>query len=340
MKKNIIALAVASAIAAPVAMADAPVVYGKVNVNLNSTTDKGVSANDTASRIGVKGSEDLGNGLKAVYKMEWDVDVAASGAVKGRNQYLGLAGGFGTVLIGSHDTPLKMSQPSDLFNDGAADAKPFAGGLGYDGDAGEVRPDHVFAYVSPTFSGVKLVAAGVTALSGKDSGLGNITSIAAMYGSTKKGLFLSAAVNNFDAKVSDKAAVTASAGPDGLDGTEDDKIAKAAVAGDDITETRVSAQYKTGGLIANVMWQDFNGDSIIEGTNVQANIGYKMGKFMPKAKYSSVNYKDKAVKDGSAYAVGLNYSLGKKTTAYVYVADFSKHMGDKTSTIVGMVHKF
>jgi predicted porin len=330
MKKNIIALAVASAIAAPVAMADAPVIYGKVNMNINSTTDKGTTVNSTASRFGVKGSEDLGNGLKAVYKLEWELDVAGgkgaqtgSSSIKDRNSYLGLAGGFGTVLMGRHDTPFKMSQPSDLFPDGAADNKPMAGGLGLSGNAGEVRAANVLAYVSPTFAGVKIVAAGVsndtaaTPALDKDTSLTNAYSIAAMYGSTKKGLFLSGAVNSYGEQVT---------------------------GGDDYSETRLSAQYKTGGLIANVMWQSFDdgtsADAATEGTNVQANIGYKMGKFMPKFKYSSTDYKNSATKDGSAYGVGLNYSLGKKTTAYVYVADFDKHMGNKTSTIVGMVHKF
>jgi predicted porin len=327
MKKNIIALAIASVVAAPIAMADAPTVYGKLNVNVNSTTDQGASNNDTASRIGLKGSEDLGNGLKAVYKVEFDLDLQESGALKGRNQYLGLAGGFGTVLIGSHDTPLKMSQPSDLFNDGAADAKPYASYLGRSKDGGETRPDHVIAYVSPSFSGVKLIAAGVTnAANAKDNSVANSTSFAVTYGSTKKGLYLAAAQNNFSKDVTTTKAYT---------------------------ETRFSAQYKTGGLTVNGMMTTFDDgastDAASEGTNMQFNAGYKIGKFMPKVKFSTVDYADSSRKDGSAVALGLNYSLGKKTTAYVYTTTLDKNMNTKdvaqvakatTSTVIGMVHKF
>ncbi|HHT00545.1 MAG TPA: porin, partial [Thiomicrospira sp.] len=79
MKKNIIALAVAAAFAAPVAMADAPTVYGKLNLNVSSITDKGNGVNDVASRVGIKGSEDLGDGLKAIYKMEFELDVEGTG---------------------------------------------------------------------------------------------------------------------------------------------------------------------------------------------------------------------------------------------------------------------
>ncbi|WP_319380843.1 porin [Thiomicrorhabdus sp.] len=339
MKKNIVALAIASAIAAPVAMADAPTLFGQVNMNINNTTDKGTTVNSTASRIGVKGAEDLGNGLKAVYHLEWEVDVAGgknatagATALKDRNAFLGLAGGFGTVLMGRHDTPFKMSQPKDLFNDGAADVKPFSGKLGVAEAGGEVRAANVLAYVSPSFAGITFVGAGVsneTTANGDEADLANAYSVAAMYGSAKKGLFLSAGYNSFGEKV-----------------TNSNK---------DYTETRVSAQYAAGGLIANAMYQSFDdgassdGDS--EGSNIQAQLGYKMGKIMPKIKYSTIDYKNG--KDASAYAVGLNYSLGKKTTAYVYVAQTDKNIKtdtsvlggapagkDITSTIVGMVHKF
>ncbi|MDX1353157.1 MAG: porin, partial [Thiomicrorhabdus sp.] len=124
MKKNIIALAVASAIAAPVAMADAPVVYGQINVAIDSVKDEGMRTTDRDSRLGVKGSEDLGNGLKAIYKMEFGVSIdddANKGTLTNRNQYVGLSGGFGTILMGRHDTPTKMIQAKDLFNDGHAD---------------------------------------------------------------------------------------------------------------------------------------------------------------------------------------------------------------------------
>ncbi|WP_319558534.1 porin [Thiomicrorhabdus sp.] len=329
MKKNIVALAIASAIAAPVAMADAPTLFGQINMNINNTTDAGTTVNSTASRIGVKGAEDLGNGLKAVYHLEWEVDVAGgTGAATGtttlkdRNAFLGLAGGFGTVLMGRHDTPFKMSQPTDLFNDGAADLSPFSGSLGILGKGGEIRAANVLAYVSPSFAGITFVGAGVSPDSlGKNTDLADAYSVAAMYGSSKKGLYLSAAYDSFGKDIT---------------------------GAKDYTDVRVSGQYAAGGLIANVMYQSFDDgvstDAASEGSNIQAQLGYKMGKIMPKIKYSSVDYK--TGKDGSAWAAGLNYSLAKKTTAYVYVSQLDENMKnnslgkDKTSTIVGLLHKF
>ncbi|MEA1988594.1 MAG: porin [Pseudomonadota bacterium] len=347
MKKNLIALAVASAIAAPVAMADAPVVYGQINVAVDSLSGnaavvdadekilqkEGMKTTDRDSRVGIKGSEDLGNGLKAVYKMEFSVKVGDSfSGLGGRNAYVGLAGGFGTVLVGRHDSPLKMSQPKDLFGDNTyADIgkDTMHGDLGLAGKAGENRFDNVIAYVSPSFSGVKLIAAGVGAEDGTDdANLANAYSVALTYGSAKKGLYLAAAMDSADEVVS---------------GT----------ANQEWNHTRLSAQYKTGGLIANAIWQDFNADiaDAGEGTNIQASVGYKMGKFMPKAKYSTTDFADSR-ESGSAYALGLNYSLGKKTTAYVEYVNSDEDMqqaynngetvnADSYSALsVGMVHKF
>ena len=334
MKKNIIALAVASAIAAPVAFADAPVVYGQVNVALeefdvdSNDTASGTQVNDVASRLGVKGSEDLGNGLKAIYKMEFAVSVSNGGSnMSARNQYVGLAGGFGTVLMGRHDTPTKMIQAKDLFNDGVADNGAMAGGLGYFGKGMENRLSNVLAYVSPSFSGVKLIAALVPsegAADGDKSSLTDAYSVALAYGSAKKGLYLAAGMDS----------------------------ASEAFAGANLEaqHTRLVAQYAAGGLVANAMYQDFGGDAIEDtskgGTNIQANLGYKMGKFMPKAKVSMVDI-DKAAannEDATNYALGLDYALGKKTTGYVTytMLENSKGVKDADTNVisVGLLHKF
>lgn len=338
MKKNIIALAVASAIAAPVAMADAPTVYGQIYMSVDNLTDAGTTVNSHSSRFGIKGSNDLGNGLKAVYKLEFGVDTTttAKADISGRNAYVGLAGGFGTVLMGRHDTPFKMAQGSDMFNDatkkGYGDNKPMAGGLGISG--GEVRADNVLAYVSPSFGGVKIVAAGVSAGNNdggnqtyagakKDNALTNAVSIAAMYGSKKKGLYLAAAYNSFDKKMT-----TVSNGTDSP------------------TETRVVAQYSVAGLMANAMYQNFDKEKTTaqNGSNIQVNVGYKMGNLMPKLKYSMVDYKDKAMKDGNAFGLGVNYAMAKNTTAMLDYVSYDKNtsqIGKSSSLIsVGIVTKF
>jgi predicted porin len=120
-----------------------------------------------ANRLGVKGSEDLGNGLKAVYQIELGINMANesdnnlvngdrsanSSPISMRNTYVGLAGNWGTALIGRHDTPFKLSSGKlDLFADTMAD---------YNGTVGfhDLRADNAIAYVSPSWSGFQLMAA-------------------------------------------------------------------------------------------------------------------------------------------------------------------------------------
>nr|WP_101125629.1 porin [Neisseria meningitidis] len=57
---------------------------------------------DFGSFIGFKGSEDLGEGLKAVWQLEQDVSVAGGGATRwgNRESFVGLAGEFGTLRAG------------------------------------------------------------------------------------------------------------------------------------------------------------------------------------------------------------------------------------------------
>jgi predicted porin len=113
-----------------------------------------------ASRIGVKGSEDLGNGLKAVYQIELGINfdttnnvVDNTDTISYRNTFVGLAGDWGTVLAGRHDTPFKLSTAKlDLFTDTMAD---YNGTVGFQ----DLRADQAIAYISPNWSGFQLMAA-------------------------------------------------------------------------------------------------------------------------------------------------------------------------------------
>ncbi len=137
------------------------------NANGEDFTGWGMSSNGyipgegRASRLGFKGSEDLGNGLKAIYQLELGVNlndtnnnvVSNSDIITYRNSFVGLAGGWGTFLVGRHDTPMKISTGKlDLFADTMAD---------YNGTVGfrDLRADNVVAYISPSLSGFQLAAA-------------------------------------------------------------------------------------------------------------------------------------------------------------------------------------
>jgi len=178
----------AAILAANSAMAGVDV-YGKINISSQTNSadnDNGtVSAappavqngdiydnhswESNASRFGIKASTDLGNtGLKAVAKIEYQVDADNGTNSNGRelsqrNIYGGLQGGFGTLIAGKFDTPLKESQGKvDLFNDLVL------------GDiqnvlVGEIRADNIVMYSTPKLeSGL---TANIALMSGEDSGL-------------------------------------------------------------------------------------------------------------------------------------------------------------------------
>jgi predicted porin len=147
-----LSLVLLSACFAAASNAESITVYGKANISAQSSDDGGGSFTElksNASRVGVKGDLALEDNLSVFYTVEWQVDLADSSDsdnIKSRNQYLGLQGDFGKVLIGRNDTMLKqMSGSVDIFNDYEADLK----GLW----KGENRVSNSVTYVSPSFSG-------------------------------------------------------------------------------------------------------------------------------------------------------------------------------------------
>lgn len=117
MQKKLIALAVAGMVAAPVAMAQSNVTvygiadaffsYGKMGDNKRTGIDSGGLA---GSRIGFRGTEDLGNGLSAVFTLEYGLNIdqnqgIGTGGLNARQQFVGLQGGFGFVGLGRQYAP-------------------------------------------------------------------------------------------------------------------------------------------------------------------------------------------------------------------------------------------
>ncbi|RVU45162.1 porin [Rubrivivax rivuli] len=106
MKKTLIVAAV-SALAAGSALAQSSVtIYGRLNVTAESLDRAGLKTKElvnNASRLGFKGVEDLGGGLKANFLLEhrFNVDTGTvTGAFYAGDSYVGLSGGFGAVRLG------------------------------------------------------------------------------------------------------------------------------------------------------------------------------------------------------------------------------------------------
>ena len=147
MKKTIIAASIAAVVAAPAAFADVSI-YGNMHMDIND----GVLS-DKGSTLGFKGSEDLGNGMTAVFDTQMKytnlaTDIAGTeGAFdhNGKKTYVGLSGDFGKVLLGRQYGPTKgfvgkMEIAGDTIADnGSYDAaEPFNSGVSYSNSFGGV----------------------------------------------------------------------------------------------------------------------------------------------------------------------------------------------------------
>lgn len=168
MQKKLIAVAIAAAISAPAFADNANVTfYGKAFLDLERVSnDKATPENATrvqtnASRFGVKGSEDLGDGLTGFYQFEVQVDADGSsgnGFGNGsRNSGVGVKGDYGQVMLGIWDTPYKLSHNAiELFdNTTVFSAINLMGRADGNTENFNTRQKNLLTYTSPNMSGLQ-----------------------------------------------------------------------------------------------------------------------------------------------------------------------------------------
>lgn len=115
MQRKLIAFAVAGLTSAPAFSQSNVTIYGVVDVavGIGSAGDNDFRGLTTAAwngnRFGFKGTEDLGNGLKAVFQLEqgFNVDTGEANSTRQfhRQSWVGLQGAFGTVGLGRQYAP-------------------------------------------------------------------------------------------------------------------------------------------------------------------------------------------------------------------------------------------
>jgi len=344
MKKSLIALAVAGVVSAPAFAATSNVdVYGVMNIGVFSVNsdragdDRSTSVSSQSSRIGFKGSEDVGGGLSAIWQIESALNAEEGGGTwAGRNTFVGLKGGFGTVLLGKHDSPMKMlGRKVDNFGDTYADSRNLLGASAASGaSVFDLRPDNVIAYVSPNFSGLTVTAAYVTDHGAIGAGAGCISALDC---NDRNAYSLSGDYSNGPLML-------------GLGYERQNGVVAAAdvdrsmwrlVGGYSFGDLKLGAQYERGSADAAAgIAADRNGWGLF------AN--YAMGNIVLKANYLSVgDYKGTNDSGANQYTLGADYNLSKRTTAYAQYAkikndtnaqfDIGRAQGitDMTSTVGG-----
>ena len=320
MQKKIIALAIAAAFAAPVAMADTANVniYGTVGMSADNVSgNTNASDNETRGRIssnnsfiGFKGSEDLGDGLSAVWQYETaiafdmqttaDIPGSAVSPVQGgqskRNTFGGLSSKtLGTLTLGLQDTPLKISTgPLAVFTNTLADYRTL-----FTTGPTSVRAPSSAMYVSPSMGG--FVA---RALYGAQNEAGNTTaasdsSLYSVSGTYTQGpIFAVLAAEN----------------------------TKAVAAGNAITATRASRAgfgYTFGDAKLGVAMEnnDVSNNAGVKSVNVRSyyvSASYQMGLNSVKAAVTKrADNKVLGNENGATQlTIGVDRALSKRTTVY------------------------
>jgi predicted porin len=206
MTKKILPMMIGAALAGGMTAAAADVsVFGHIDTSVDytdtnnppsaSTDGKDTNLNCTTCSIGFKGSEDLGNGLKAIFSIDFQYDtternpqtesasfitttttpsggtstfvtsvsVVTKTAITDRDQWLGLSGGFGKVRIGTISTGYKShgAMLDPLYRtalqgrDRGLQTSRFHSGAG---EEAQGRATNTFRWDSPNWNGVNVVA--------------------------------------------------------------------------------------------------------------------------------------------------------------------------------------
>jgi predicted porin len=184
--------------------------YGIVDVAVESA-DNGAtrhtfvnSGDQSTSRFGFRGTEDLGNGLKAIFNVEGgfaaDTGVSDASGLFQRRAVVGLEGAFGTVTLGREYSPIaSVAGATDEFGQGFYGSNLSAFGSGRD----TRRLANSVNYRSASLNGLKLLAA--YSAGEKTTGpSGDLKGIGLEY--TLGGLYLGAAYHSVknDANTDDK----------------------------------------------------------------------------------------------------------------------------------------
>jgi len=304
--KNTLAIAISSIIALPTFAADIDI-YGRADLSVQKS-DEGAGSftevKSNASRIGFKGTHQLDDGLSVIYKAEFQVDLdgdsAKGDSITDRNQYVGLKGAFGEVLLGKNDTMLKQSQGKvDLFSDLNGDIKSLW--------KGENRMADTISYKSPKFNDFRI---GVTYIAEDAIDAEDAVSVAVFYGDKKL----------------KKSTVYASIAMD------------SEVKGYDTT--RATIQGKVSGITLGAIYhtqEKVDGSAEMDGFLVSAK--YKMDKVTVKGQYQTADYDGGDSKSGVTVGADYSLAKSTKLYAFYTSFDMDSG-ADEDYLAAGIQYKF
>jgi len=347
MNKRFLTIAMAAALVAPLAASAGEVkVYGNVHVSLDSVNNgaatnatKKLDMNSNTSAIGVKGKEDLGGGMTALFKVEWQVDpterctstdaavddsIAGGGnndgvvdvnelgstgcnAVTDRDQWVGIKkAGMGTIKFGTMSSNWKQtgSKVDPMYRTRLEGRATSMQQSAFHGGAGTTRGrmTNAMQFSSAPIAGMQMV------FNKTISGDGNEETVGAGVRYKTKAIFAY------------------------FDWIDNPFMASA---------TKVGARYKMGDTTVGLQYE-MTADALGEDLTF-ISVKQKLGGGWVAFNFSTASAKSATVgDDGSGYALMYNHKLSKRTNSYFGYGkeDMADDGTDNERVTAGIRHKF
>ena len=333
MKKSLLSLAVVAGMAVSGAALAEATVYGNVHLyiaqfdkdgvvsvdhdddpltpNIDIADGAGTNGNlnmgSATSSLGVKGSEDLGDGMKAFYKVEFqfDADEATSddSKVTNRDQYVGIKGGMGTVKFGAMSSNYKqMGGKVDALYRTPAEGRGFIhtqSSLHGGNATNRGRMSNTIQYSSPKMGGMQMVV-NTTMSDSDDETMG--------VGFRYETKALTAYVDYIDTVPTEK---------------KHDVIGLGGIgAGDTETATKIGAKFSSGPMFVGAQLE--NAEDVVGYNYIHLNAGYAIDKNnIVTFTYGTAEHADDSEIDTTGMALAYDHKMSKNTDVYVAYMDKS-----------------
>lgn len=307
---SLLAVSIGVVLSVPASALDLSI-YGVGHLSADSIdtgSDSSGYIHSNSSRLGFKGSHDIGKGVSVLFQYESGVDLTGNGTGDGnggansggqiftraRDSFVGVKGGFGTVLFGRLGALNQWLYDYNLFGDQVGDLGNIWGGDGLPG-----RADHAAWYRTPSFGGATLALTYVPDQGTNDA---NAYIGKAEYGSG--GIKLGGAYANFGNGT----------------GSSDTKVAA------------LTASYDAGAFSVGGGWQretNIGGISNADRDKYTLGAAVKLGgSGTVKAQYTKADDLDNTSNtSASQWAVGYDYAWDKSTTLYAAYASTDNDAG-------------
>jgi predicted porin len=326
MKKHLIAAAVAAAVAVPAAAQ--VTVYGAIGYHSQTrdtasgditTQSTGTDYNLGTPVIGLRGSEDLGGGLKANFQLEGGLNTndgslgsTTANQTFNRQSWVGISGGFGALKFGRTATATK-----DIEGFGDVGANLFDVGVAVDEYTD--RFGSTIHYTSPSFNGITV-------------SLSNSQGKSATVALPEDGVEVNAYNIIYKAGPLTVAAAKADARTAGAPGKE-------------VGNTLFGASYNAGFATFEVGYQTEKMDDATTDKLTQIGAIVPVGKAISiHANVSKLDKANETAGDIDYVGVMAVYSLSKRTRAFAGYRDDSYGTGgtsnDQSVSTFGLIHSF